>query len=574
MKITCPACAQHIKIDPEIHGDLQGHAHLQCPSCNGLVAVPPIDSPRSVAQVSVPADATIRSTTQAGTSALTLARTYRGINRNLLILGTTALLVFGGVVIFLASRNTGENREIKQNITKEIIHNSFFTQLIASGVTTEEDLNSIAKIRPYGDGFIGISKEAVDWEQAQVLARKTGSKILTNLEGGDEAELGLREWLVATFIAKPASSAWVSEQGEARIMEGETLSSDKVVSGQHKVLLHWQKKPKPEPNTKSADLASQVAKVTEEPSAMIPPETEPVKQAVPEAWWLEMDAALHEELMKCFTEGDPAACRELADKLPELVKSGEIKEIEWVESGSDAVGRNFPKGKMDYKIPGRTKNYQLNTGSEFSWRQDSHKIWFVISTPGSGYGSTLSIGTTAPLGKQWQPLFFIESSGSARVLLGRDLGASEDLWKAKAVFTLGAPIPEVATLTWMLGEGHPALEPPSEKQGRNVEFGSFSDSTVAFVGPDSTMLRYFGSKLNWGFVPQSGSVFTVGVFLQGKDKVTLGKSYKANGYVGVPGSSSKTQVTSYVEKAYSVGDYSNENVEEVGEAVANLILLP
>ena len=130
------------------------------------------------------------------------------MNRNLLVLGVVALLVLGGIAAFLASRNGGSITNIFQKTTNQIIHNSYFTQLIANGVTTEKDLKSIGDIRPFGDGFIGVSKEPLEWEQAQDLAGRTGARILAT-EAGAKQEL--LAWLAKTFGFHLSAPVWLSE---------------------------------------------------------------------------------------------------------------------------------------------------------------------------------------------------------------------------------------------------------------------------------------------------------------------------------------------------------------------------
>lgn len=109
-------------------------------------------------------------------------------HRNLLVPGIAALAVLGGIGFVLASRKSGDSHVTKNDIRNDIINNSYFAQLIASGATTRKDLERLAVIAAYRDGFIGISKEAVAWSEATKFAVGTASSVLDpamlNASGG------------------------------------------------------------------------------------------------------------------------------------------------------------------------------------------------------------------------------------------------------------------------------------------------------------------------------------------------------------------------------------------------------
>ncbi|MEI6535821.1 MAG: hypothetical protein WCN98_10810, partial [Verrucomicrobiaceae bacterium] len=168
-----------------------------------------------------------------------MAQTHKGMNRNLLVLGVITLLALGGIAAFLASRGGGNIFNTVNNITNQIIHNNYFTQLIASGVTTEKDLQAIAEIRPFGDGFIGISKEALPWEQARDLAKRTGSEILAVEDGPAGSRTQLLAWLGNTFGSHLSSTVWVSERGEVRVLDGADILASTAKDRQRKVLVGW-----------------------------------------------------------------------------------------------------------------------------------------------------------------------------------------------------------------------------------------------------------------------------------------------------------------------------------------------
>lgn len=180
MKTTCPNCSQGIEIDEETHEALRFYPDFACPACSAAVPVPRwsvADSfapPRRVDNDSIPPRHAV---TDAG-------RIQRGMNRNLLMLGVAALLVLGGLGFFLASRKTGDSHVTRNEVRNEIINNSYFTQLIASGVTTKKDLEAIGNIRPWQDGFIGVAMEPLGQEQAKELSKRAGASVLAVSWGG------------------------------------------------------------------------------------------------------------------------------------------------------------------------------------------------------------------------------------------------------------------------------------------------------------------------------------------------------------------------------------------------------
>ena len=157
----------------------------------------------------------------------------------MLILGGATLLVLGGLGFFLASQKSGDTSTVNQNIRNEIINNSFFTQLITDGITTKTDLEAIADIRPYGDGFIGISKEALTWEQANDMAKRTGSAILNAAPDPSESSRKLIDWLSATFPSRLPANFWICRSGEARVFDGHEILPITNRNESRKALFQW-----------------------------------------------------------------------------------------------------------------------------------------------------------------------------------------------------------------------------------------------------------------------------------------------------------------------------------------------
>lgn len=185
-----------------------------------------------------------------------IAKAQQGMSRNLLVLGVVTLVVLGGVGVFLASKNGGNAFNLFQNITQQIINNSYFTQLIADGVTTKQDLEAIAEIRPYGDGFIGVSKEALDWEAARALAGRTGARVLSTESGGIASNEDLLDWLGATFGAHLDAPTWLLFRHEPVILLGGEIVEVKMPTGDRRVLLQWRP-------TREFNAANMIKRVTD-----------------------------------------------------------------------------------------------------------------------------------------------------------------------------------------------------------------------------------------------------------------------------------------------------------------------
>ena len=225
MKTTCPHCSVHIDIDPETHAALQGQTYFQCPGCNGLVAVPPMSAASPQAASPAPAP--------------TLAQAHRGLNRNLLILGSAALLVLGILGVFLASRQRADTVTHITNVNREIIHNSYFQNLIASGTTTQKELEAMAVIRPFEDGFIGVSLTNLAWDDAVSLAGRVGAGLLDFGKVDYTKRNPILDWLGDNLAKHLVVPVWVQERGQPRILDGTEILSSSVLERERKAIVHW-----------------------------------------------------------------------------------------------------------------------------------------------------------------------------------------------------------------------------------------------------------------------------------------------------------------------------------------------
>lgn len=294
------------------------------------------------------------------------------------------------------------------------------------------------------------------------------------------------------------------------------------------------------------------------------------KQAVPEAWWLEMDANLLQVLLKRFTDGDAEACRQATDKLPELIKAGKIKELEWIESGSTTGGRYHQAMEVPLQFK-NGKKWAFKAGSEFGTRGSgaTDVRFFTIRTPGDGLGKELSVFTAGRLGRDWQPVFFVETGATVRVLLQRDPNAAEVFWKPRGLLMLSASAPEKLTATWVLGDGHPVLEAPG-----TASFSMQFRDTVGQQVPPNDDVRYFGKTLEWSMKPEKGTTFSYEAVTDKKGASTVCCVFQAYEVLDATSKSFSKPITTYVQKFDENGYHRNDDKKETGEAVTTLTLLP
>ncbi len=212
--VTCRHCSVNIEVDSATRVALRKSLQFQCPNCSGFLPTSLLKGgERPVPRIA--------------------------INRNLIILGSAALLVLGGISYFAASRKTGDNNTTTQHIRNEIINNSYFQNLITSGVTTMKDLDEIAAIRPFADGYIGISAVPLNWEQSIGLAGRTGAQILSTESA---AKLPIQESissLSVTLQAEPVSSMWIRKGDAPAVLVGNEVFSAIENDEARRTLLHW-----------------------------------------------------------------------------------------------------------------------------------------------------------------------------------------------------------------------------------------------------------------------------------------------------------------------------------------------
>lgn len=239
MITPCPHCQADIEIDAETRAALAGHTHFQCPACTGAVPVP-------TAPVKVTPDAAIRTAKPSGAPVSQALHTSRGLNRNLLILGTIALLVLGGIGIFLASRKSGDTHKTERNVLNNITNNTYFQDLIAAGTASKSAFEAIRDIHPYGNGYIGISAEPLDMNRATEIANKSGAVILDLATEAEGDEQKLLQWIATTFPEESAGETiWMAQGGRRGMFVPPGGYTSPAADAPRKVLLHWGASPQP-----------------------------------------------------------------------------------------------------------------------------------------------------------------------------------------------------------------------------------------------------------------------------------------------------------------------------------------
>ncbi len=241
MQIQCPSCSQSLELDDAELAGLTADAEIACPGCATPILIHP-EAAEALPSSPGWKPPSLRNVSPAPRkpAAVSAAQAHRGLNRKLLLLGAAALLVLGGIGAVLISRRSGNVHHTTQNITNEIIRNKFFTDLIASGATTEKELEAISEIRPHGEGFIGISKEKVTWEEARELAWNTGSEILPfeDREGRTRSELA--RFLAETFPGLLGETSWIQDRGDPKMIDSPDLLTVTTLERPRRALVTWQ----------------------------------------------------------------------------------------------------------------------------------------------------------------------------------------------------------------------------------------------------------------------------------------------------------------------------------------------
>jgi len=229
MKLSCPQCSQHIEIDDASLKELQGMTSIECPTCSGAVPVGEFARVRGSEKRAL-------ANTPARIAAA-LARTHRNVR----ILGILALLVLGGLAIYLATRPAGNDYNTRRLIRDQIIQNEFFTRLIASGATTKKELEAVEEIVPYGAGFIGLSGEKYSLNQAHDMAARTSSDVLDVSLTAKDSRKEFGGWLAENFPSSLGRTSWVRADGRERVIDSPDILPTQALDIPRRVFLSWPK---------------------------------------------------------------------------------------------------------------------------------------------------------------------------------------------------------------------------------------------------------------------------------------------------------------------------------------------
>lgn len=117
---------------------------------------------------------------------------------------------------------------VPANFTPEI----WFSKLVEHGIADAEAIKQIGEVKAYGDGFLGMSSEALSWKEAIDLAHRTGSRIV------ETGSVGVNLTPFADHF-RSTMGFWVKREKGPGISN---LTSDRVATdsaARHHALFHW-----------------------------------------------------------------------------------------------------------------------------------------------------------------------------------------------------------------------------------------------------------------------------------------------------------------------------------------------
>ncbi|BCU76070.1 hypothetical protein [Luteolibacter sp. LG18] len=289
-----------------------------------------------------------------------------------------------------------------------------------------------------------------------------------------------------------------------------------------------------------------------------------------EGWWLEMDAKYADALLARHEAGNPAGWKEAVAKLPQLIQSGAIREIEKVGvAQSETGGPKFPRKKIKLE-----KGQEASTGSSYHVEGAATRT-FQIRGPLPAF-NVLGITTTGKLSKEWTPVFLLRKGAVLRLLLERDPASAEEVSTSAGRLTFKVEPVLGSEFTWFLTPEQrqwletgkpPAGLPAGPEEGKSRLF-AFSDSADSGDMPEGG-LRGMGVDLGWSLDPQGavGYDFSRKVLkAKSKDAYEL---LMARAKVAPGTREGKSALQQNEEKVTTFGTASDEG-KEVGEVVWSL----
>lgn len=152
-----------------------------------------------------------------------ILQTFTQLNRNVRILGSTAILILGGLGAWLALRPARNAVTVGETSVRQTLRNEYFTKLVASGAAEAEALGKLAVILPYGKGYVGVTSERMGFPEARALAKRMGSEVLDVAITAVERKSELCGWLAASFPGRHGTSSWVLDDGAPAAIDAPDL---------------------------------------------------------------------------------------------------------------------------------------------------------------------------------------------------------------------------------------------------------------------------------------------------------------------------------------------------------------
>lgn len=217
-----------------------------------------------------------------------------------------------------------------------------------------------------------------------------------------------------------------------------------------------------------------------------------------EACLLEMPKPVQEALVKRMAAGNPGELSTAVARLPEMVESGKVREIERFSEAGDGTAKPGDLKDGSFKIrKGSLEGRELMTGASYG---PSIKLEGArelrIRAKGDGLGVDLRIVAMSPLGKAWQPTFCVVEGETARVLLERNPRAEVEMLVPAVIFEMQRSGERPISASWFLTQEDPLLtrqvipdkNPGPLQAGCGLEF---KDTITNDQGPHHQFM-------NWG----------------------------------------------------------------------------
>lgn len=279
-----------------------------------------------------------------------------------------------------------------------------------------------------------------------------------------------------------------------------------------------------------------------------------------EAWYLEMAPRYAEALVARYQGEDPAAYQEAVTRLPELLKSGKIKEIEKVTAAQSASGgEHFPRNSVT--LPeGRV----VPTGSFYQPASGSVPVRSFRLVGFTTQVTVMEIRTAGTLSKQWTPSFLLQQGEVCRLLLERDPAAGTDLLKPVGLLSLNAALPVPLKATWFVtGEQKGLLGHADPAAGGSALF-AFTD-VMEYHEKRQDAARNFGTQLSWRAVAGRRPAFDLSHLIRKEGGKTVCEVYQSRGEIPEGTREGKTDI-SYREEQVEDGETSFKNEKTAGSA--------